>query len=80
MRGDGPDTLEALFPENAEAAESLIVGDDFRVDLKELNWTVENLVIQSLLNRGLTKTQTAKVLGISRTALFKKLEGQKEKE
>lgn len=39
---------------------------------------MEGLVIQSLLNRGLTKTQTAKALGISRTALFKKMEGHKE--
>ena len=48
------------------------------MDLKELDKVVEGLVIQSLLGRGLTKTQTAKALGISRTALFKKLERQKE--
>ena len=80
VRGDAPDTLEVLFPENAEATESLMVGDDLRIDLKELSRTVENLVIQSLLNRGLTKTQTAKTLGISRTALFKKMESQKDGE
>ena len=80
VRGDGPDTLDALFPEGAEMADSLVVGEDLRVDLKELDKVVEGLVIQSLLDRGLTKTQTAKALGISRTALFKKLEGQKEKE
>ena len=57
-----------------------MVGDDLRIDLKELSRTVENLVIQSLLNRGLTKTQTAKTLGISRTALFKKMESQKDGE
>ena len=55
-----------------------MVGDDLRVDLKALNRTVEGLVIQSLLDRGLTKAQTAKALGISRTALFKKLEEQRE--
>ena len=78
VRGDGTDTLEVLFPEGSGTAEDPVVGDDLRVDLKALNRTVEGLVIQSLLDRGLTKAQTAKALGISRTALFKKLEEQRE--
>ena len=77
VRGDTSDTLEALFPEGGDSSDPLVIDDSMRVDLKELDRVVEGLVIQSLFNRGLTKTQTAKVLGISRTALFKKLEGQK---
>ena len=60
VRGDGTDTLEVLFPEGSGTAEDPVVGDDLRVDLKALNRTVEGLVIQSLLDRGLTKAQTAK--------------------
>lgn len=78
VRGNGLDTLEAIFTEGAETG-SLVVGEDLRVDLKELDKVVEGLVIQSMLERGLTKTQIAKALGISRTGLFKKLEGQKER-
>lgn len=77
VRGEAPDALEALFPAGDDSGEPLLVDERMRVDLKELDRVVESLVIQSLFNRGLTKTQTAKVLGISRTALFKKLEGQK---
>lgn len=69
---------QAILPELADNGEASLVDSDLRVDLKELSRTVEGLVIQSLLNRGLTKTQTAKALGISRTALFKKMEGHKE--
>lgn len=76
--GGGPGTLNTLFPENGDSSDPLLVDDSMRVDLKELDRVVEGLVIQSLFNRGLTKTQTAKILGISRTALFKKLEGHKQ--
>ena len=69
---------EALFPEGPDGQDASLLDSDMHVDLKELNRVVEGLVIQSLFNRGLTKTQTAKTLGISRTALFKKLEGHKE--
>lgn len=50
-----------------------LVDDDFKIDLKELNKTVEGLVIESLLNKNLKKTEIADILGISRQALFKKL-------
>ena len=81
VRGSGAgDDLEALFPESPDGAEPALVDDDLHLDLRELDRVVEGLVIQSLFNRGLTKTQTAKALGISRTALFKKLEGQKERQ
>lgn len=76
---DAVPDLRDIFPD-LPAADDPLVDDDLRVNLKELNRTVEGLVIQSLLNRGLTKTQTAKALGISRTALFKKMEGRREAE
>lgn len=42
------------------------------IDLKEINRLVEEKVIEMLLNQGMTKTEVAKQLGISRTALWKK--------
>jgi transcriptional regulator, propionate catabolism operon regulatory protein len=42
------------------------------IDLKEINRFVEEKVIEMLLNQGMTKTEVAKALGISRTALWKK--------
>ena len=77
VHGGGPISSEHLFPEDSTPEQASVIGDDLRIDLKELNHVVEGLVIQSLLDRGLTKTQTAKALGISRTALFKKIESQK---
>lgn len=54
-----------------------VVDEDMKIDLKEINKVVDDLVIESLLNKGLTKTDTAKALGISRTALFKKMSKNK---
>jgi transcriptional regulator, propionate catabolism operon regulatory protein len=42
------------------------------IDLKEINKFVEEKVIEMLLSQGMTKTEIAKQLGISRTALWKK--------
>lgn len=44
------------------------------IDLQALSHTVEDLVIQSLLNSGLGKTEIARLLGISRQALYQKLQ------
>ena len=49
-----------------------------RIDLKELNKVVEDLVITSLENKGISKTQIAGMLGISRTALWKKMSSKEE--
>lgn len=43
------------------------------IDLKEINRFVEQKVIDMLLSKGMTKTDIAKLLGISRTALWKKI-------
>lgn len=42
------------------------------IDLKEINRFVEEKVIEMLASRGMSKTEIAKQLGISRTALWKK--------
>ncbi|MCG8540013.1 MAG: sigma 54-interacting transcriptional regulator [Clostridia bacterium] len=43
------------------------------LDLKEINKFIEEKVINMLLKQGLTKTEVANMLGISRTALWKKI-------
>ncbi|GLC29482.1 sigma 54-interacting transcriptional regulator [Clostridium omnivorum] len=42
------------------------------IDLKEINKLVENKVIEMLASNGMSKSEIAKQLGISRTALWKK--------
>jgi propionate catabolism operon transcriptional regulator len=61
--------FEFLY-ENAEAD---FITEDLKIDLKELNKTVEELVIESLINKGIAKNEISKILGISRTALWKKI-------
>lgn len=46
--------------------------NDKTIDLKEINRYVEEKVIEMLSNKGMSKTEIAKQLGISRTALWKK--------
>lgn len=48
------------------------VDNDKVIDLKEINRFVEEKVIEMLSSQGMTKTEIAKKLGISRTALWKK--------
>ncbi|HKL09846.1 MAG TPA: sigma 54-interacting transcriptional regulator [Clostridia bacterium] len=47
--------------------------ENSEVNLKDINRTIEKMVIETLLSRGKTKTEAAEILGISRTALWKKL-------
>lgn len=62
---------QEILPKSPVGA-SIITGD-LKIDLKELNKTVEDLVIQSMLEQNMTKTDVAKALGISKQALFKKM-------
>lgn len=48
------------------------IDNDKIIDLKEINRFVEEKVIEMLSSQGMTKTEIAKKLGISRTALWKK--------
>ncbi len=43
------------------------------IDLKEIHSLVEDRIIAQLLKSGLSKNEIAKKLGISRTALWKKM-------
>lgn len=47
--------------------------NDEKVSLADLSKVVEQLVIESLEGRGLSKTEIAKKLGISRQAIYKKM-------
>ncbi len=61
-----------------EAKDSQIVDDDYHIDLKALNRTVETLVIQNLLDRRVPKQTIARLLGMSRQALFQKINKMKD--
>lgn len=45
---------------------------NININMKEINNYVEQKIIDMLLNQGLSKTEVSQVLGISRTALWKK--------
>ena len=62
------DILPANTPDTDE-----LVTDNLTINLKELNKKVEDLVIHSLVDKNISKTEIARVLGISRQALYKKL-------
>lgn len=67
-------TAASALPEIPEAADpdtDTLQGD--MISLAGLSAAVEKLVIQSLENKGLSRTDIAKALGISRQALYKKM-------
>ncbi len=72
---------EILGPsdEGKPASEPDCPAKDLKIDIKAVNRFVEEAVIQSLLEQGMTKTAVANSLGISRTALFKKMKKAGEK-
>lgn len=47
-------------------------NDEYKIDIKLVNKYVEEKIIDMLLGQGLSKTKIATILGISRTALWKK--------
>ncbi|PKL78204.1 MAG: Fis family transcriptional regulator [Ignavibacteriae bacterium HGW-Ignavibacteriae-4] len=47
--------------------------ENMKIDLKEMNRMVENMVIETLINQGIPKKDIASFLGISRIALWKKI-------
>lgn len=51
----------------------ITIDENMKIDLKEVNKVVENLVIETLINKGVAKNDIASLLGISRTALWKKM-------
>lgn len=64
---------QILSCEGLEDSKQIIIDDNMKIDLDEINRVVEELVIQNLINKGLGKNEIASLLGISRTALWKKI-------
>jgi propionate catabolism operon transcriptional regulator len=60
-----------LFGE--ESGSGVEILENSEVNLKDVNRTIEKMIIETFLSRGKTKTEIAEILGISRTALWKKL-------
>ncbi|MDL2314270.1 sigma 54-interacting transcriptional regulator [Desulfovibrio sp. OttesenSCG-928-C14] len=56
-----------------ERAQASLVDADLKIDLNEIGKMVEAQVIQSLLDRGVNKSELARLLGISRQALYNKI-------
>ncbi|MFC2662921.1 MAG: sigma-54 interaction domain-containing protein, partial [Eubacterium sp.] len=59
--------------ESAPPDPALLVNQNKKIDLKELTGTIERIVIQQLEDQGMSKSDIAKVLGISRQSLYKKM-------
>lgn len=64
---------QILGCEGLEDSKRIMIDDNMKIDLDEINRVVEELVIQDLINKGLGKNEIAGLLGISRTALWKKI-------
>lgn len=54
-----------------------LTDEEYHINLPELSKTVEMLVIDSLLDQGMSKTDIAALLGISRQALFTKIKNRR---
>lgn len=67
---------ELDFDEKEYISDNSRIGCDGTIDLKEINRCVEEKVIEMLSDQGMTKTEIAQKLGISRTALWKKTKSQ----
>ncbi len=61
----------AILPPTARPA--AVAGTAPTLDLRKINRHVEQLVIATLLEQGMAKTDIAALLGISRTALYNKM-------
>ena len=70
---DFEDELIASQKEDKNVAEAQTMNNDSALDLKEINRFVELKVIKMLEEQGMSKTDIAKSLGISRTSLWNKL-------
>lgn len=61
-----------IFVEEQQKERGTLVSPEGKIDLNTLSRTVEELVIRSLLSQGCTRTEVARLLGISRQALYQK--------
>ena len=71
--GGDNSTGEILLRDDAGFTSKPLTDAQGHIDLRELSHTVEQLVIQSLLDSGMGKGDVARILGISRQALYQKL-------
>lgn len=76
---DGDNASGDIIPHPLPKTENdnTLTDSSGQINLNELTHTVEDLVIQSLLNGGMHKNEVAKTLGISRQALYKKINKSK---
>ena len=70
-------TYQYLFDntESTQAPEA-IVNKELHIDMKQLQHSVEQIVIDDLLQQGYTRLQIAKILNVSRQTLFNKMHKQ----
>lgn len=64
---------ELELEEEENIIEDEVYESDMSIDLKEINRYVEDKVIDMLVKGGMSKTEIAKQLGISRTSLWSKM-------
>lgn len=69
--------LTNVTSENINYNNSIEINKNYKIDIKEINKYVEEKIIDMLINQGLSKTQIAQILGISRTSLWKKVNKEK---
>ncbi len=69
---EGTGLTDVIAP-TAPSGGNPLVDADLKIDLKELDHAIENQVVALLQARGLTKSDIARALGISRQALYNKL-------
>ena len=64
------DEIELSLPDELFTLQNVTDGS---IDLKEIQKLIEERIIAQLIKSGLSKTEIAEKLGISRTALWKKI-------
>lgn len=72
----GKKSVDRLRGREAAEPENPYVDDEEMIPLSKLSHAVEQLVIESLEGKGVTKAEIARKLNISRQALYKKTKGK----
>ena len=67
------DQAKSVHADTSQVASASIIGSDDMIPLSQLSDTIERIVIRSLEDRGMSRTEIAKALGISRQGLYKKM-------
>lgn len=81
LQNDAHDPLKASLDKQGRQSEEengLDMDEEGTVSLGNLSRVVEQLVIESLEGKGLSKSEIAKKMGISRQALYRKIKRQDE--